>query len=195
MLNQTYQIAMVYNNAVMAALDAFELLLAPHIKEAITHVQQSEDYKQWLKEHPNGSIPNLSSLSPNDWFFLIYHALKTPTPVAMETVWATSWLANVSPGNYRPETLGWLLSGNPEKAAHSIRRDCFSPGSGYPPPPVDWIRAILDAAWPELESHSTYRSVQILYQELYKQVSQAEKKLMDKLRYIQDTYEGGPPPL
>ncbi len=194
MLNQTYQFAMVYNNAVNAALDAFELLLAPYIKEAITCIQQSEDYKQWLKEHPNGIITNLSSLSPNDWFFRIYHALETPT-VPMEMVWATSWLANISPGNYRPETLGWLLSGNPEMATCRIRRDCFSPGSGYPPPPLDWIRAILDAAWPEMEKHSTYRSVQILYKELYKQVSQAEKKLMDKLLYIQDTYEGGPPPL
>jgi hypothetical protein len=26
-------------------------------------------------------------------------------------------------------------------------------------------------------------------------VSQTETKLVDKLRYIQDTYEGGPPPL
>jgi hypothetical protein len=195
MLNRTHQIALIYNNNVNAALEAFEAILAPHIKEAITRVQRSEEYEQWLKKHPNGINPNPSPTSLDDWFMWIYNATTIPMALPVERSWAMTWLDNIFPGNYRPETLGWLLSGNCEKAAHAIYRVCFSPGSGYPPPPIDWIRAILEAAWPEIESHSTYRSVQMLNKELYTQVSQAEKKLMNTLRYIQDTYEGGPPPL
>src|SRR5713101_1655065 len=48
-LNQVYQFAMIYNTAVDAALGVFELILAPHIKEAIARVQQSGEYGQWLE--------------------------------------------------------------------------------------------------------------------------------------------------
>lgn len=56
MLNQVHQFAMTYNNAVVAALDIFELILAPYIKEAISRIQKSEEYEQWLKKHPNGVV-------------------------------------------------------------------------------------------------------------------------------------------
>ena len=98
-------------------------------------------------------------------------------------------------GYYRPMTLGWLLAGNCEQAVHTIYQVCSTPSGSYPSPPLEWLKAILDKAWSELENHTSYHEVCTLHEQLFKLVSQTEMKLMEKLRYIQETYEGGPPPL
>ncbi len=72
---------------------------------------------------------------------------------------------------------------------------CNTPAGSYPPPPREWLQAIIDEVWPALQSRSAYATVWRLHEELFDQVSQAETKLLNKLRDIQNIYEGGPPPL
>ncbi len=97
--------------------------------------------------------------------------------------------------SYRPATLGWLLAENRDQAVHAISSVLSSGIGDYPPPPPEWLKTIVDEAWPALESHPTYSEVRRVHEKLLKQVSQAETKLLDKLRDIQNIYEGGPPPL
>jgi hypothetical protein len=222
LLNKTQQLATDYNITVEQALVASEAAFAPCIKTAITRVSQSKEFQQWSKNQPYVFLLRTHSVSsplPNDWFIRILDAVATPasptevawekalvyldkhpqvaTPASppTEVAWATWWLRAAPVGYYSPTTLDWLLAGNRDRAVHAIYSVLSSPSGGYPPPPLEWLHAIVDEAWPTLESHPTYRRVHMLHEELFKQVSRAETKLVDKLRYIQDTYEGGPPPL
>lgn len=192
MLNQVLQLAQDYNTAVDHALEATEAILAPCIKKAIDHTAQQPDFLAWRDSHLNG-VPN-SPASPQDWFVRIQNALTTPQPPLAEMAWVALWLKGPMV-IARTTTLGWLLAGNRDQALHAIHAIYSTPSGGYPPPPWEWSQAILEEAWPTLESHPTYREVLTLHEKLFKQVSQVEAKLLEKLRYIQDTYEGGPPPL
>ncbi len=193
MFDQLLQLAQDYNTAVEQALKASETAFAPCIKVAITKVAQSEDFRQWSKDHEGVFSANSSSPEPHDWFFYIRNALTTPPPTPIEVAWATWWLRTASMGNYRPKTLGWLLAENRDQAAQAIHSVLSHPGGSYPPPPLEWLKAIVDEAWPALEGHSTYMEVRGLHEKLLKQVSQAEKKLLDTLHDIQEMYEGGRP--
>jgi hypothetical protein len=198
LLNKTQQLATDYNIAVEQALVASEAAFAPCIKTAITRVTQSEEFQQWNQDSANVFIRRTmgaSSPMPNDWFIRIRDAVTTPAPSPTEVAWATWWLRAAPVGYYSPTTLGWLLAGNHDQAVHAIYSVLSSPSGSYPTPPFEWLHTIVDEAWPTLESHPTYLTVQTLHEELFRQVSQTETKLVDKLRYIQDTYEGGPPPL
>ncbi len=193
LFDQMLQLARNYNAAVEQALKTSEAAFAPYIKTAITQVEHSNDFQQWDKDHPGAFTLNTSSPLPNDWFIRIQNARATPPPQPIEVTWATWWLRASPMGNYRPATLGWLLAENPNQAAHAIS-SVLSSGSGdYPPPPLEWLKAIVDEAWPALESHPTYIEVRGFHEKLLKQVSQAETKLLDKLRDIQEMYEGGRP--
>ncbi len=191
LLNTVLRLAMDYNTAVKAAREAAITLLAPFIKTAITRVADSTDFQQWQKERklPVGSEPP----TPHDWFVRIELSLPTPDT---ERVWAAMWLESGATGNYQPVTLGWILAGNREQVVQSMDTICRTPSSlSYPPPPLDWLQAILDEVWSTLENHPTRLNARKLHEELFQQVFQAEAKLLEKLRYIQDIYEGGPPPL
>jgi hypothetical protein len=95
--------------------------------------------------------------------------------------------------NSRPATLGWLLAEKRDQAAQAIYAVLSSPNGGYSPPPLEWLKAIVDEAWSALENHPTYLEARRSHEQLLKQVSQAETKLLDKLRDIQEMYEGGRP--
>ena len=192
LLDQVLQLASDYNKAVNDALRASEAILAPAIDSAITIIATSEAYHQWDRDHLGGLTSGSASWLPQDWFVRIQLALLTP-PAGM--AWATSWLSSGSMGHYRPPTLGWLLARNPEQAVRSIYAVCNTPAGSYPSPPRQWLQDIIDEVWPTLQSHSAYTTVWKLHEELFDQVSQAETKLLNKLRDIQNIYEGGPPPL
>lgn len=196
LLNKMLQLAIDYNTAVEQAREASKTILAPSIKTAITCVANSVDFHQWQQERKDKNAASFGSQPsvPHDWFVRIDLALSTPSPPATELVWATSWL-ETGAVNHQPATLGWLLSGNLERAVSSIYAVCTTPAGNYPPPPLAWLQAILDKAWPTLENDPTYRTARTLHEDLFKQVRQMETKLVDKLHYIQATYEGGPPPL
>ena len=98
-------------------------------------------------------------------------------------------------GHYRPPTLGWLLAKDQKQTVSRIYAVCQTPAGSYPPPPLEWLQTIIDEAWPSLQSHASYATVWQLHEELFNQVSQAETKLLNTLRNIQNIYEGGPPPL
>ncbi len=190
LLNQVLQLASDYNRAVNDALTASETILAPAIDTAITRTATSEAFRQWDRDHPSGLVSGSSSWSSDDWLVRIQAAVKTP-PTGI--VWATMWLSSGPTGYYRPPTLGWLLAKDLEQAVRCIYAVCNPPGS-FPPPPREWLQAIIDEVWPSLQSHSAYATVWRLHEELFDQVSQAETKLLNKLREIQNIYEGGPPP-
>jgi len=192
LLNQVLQLASDYNRAVNDALTASETILAPAIDTAITRTATSEAFHQWDRDHPSGLASGSSSWSSHDWFVRIQLALLTP-PAGI--VWATSWLSSGQTGHYRPPTLEWLLAKNPDQAVRCIYAVCNTPAGSYPPPPREWLQAIIDEVWPALQSRSAYATVWRLHEELFDQVSQAETKLLNKLRDIQNIYEGGPPPL
>jgi len=54
--------------------------------------------------------------------------------------------------------------------------------------PFERLQAVIDEVWPALQTHAAYASVWRLHQELFDQVSQAEMKLLGKLRDIQNIY-------
>jgi hypothetical protein len=190
LLDQVLQLASDYNRALIDALTASETIFAPVIDTAITRTANSEAYHQWDRDHPSGLVSDSPSWSPRDWFVRIQLAVKTP-PAGI--VWATIWLSSGPMGHSRPPTLGWLLAKDQEQAVRCISAACNPPGS-FPPPPREWLQAIIDEVWPSLQSHSAYATVWRLHGELFDQVSQAETKLFNKLRDIQNIYEGGPPP-
>ena len=191
LLNQVLQLASNYNRAMNDALTASKTIFATAIDTAITRTATSEAYHQWDRNHPSGLTSGSASWLPQDWFVRIQMALSTP-PTGI--VWATSWLSSGPSGNYRPATLGWLLGKDPEQAVHCIYAVCNIPGS-YPSPPLEWLQTIIDEVWPSLQGHSAYANVWRLHEELFDQVSQAETKLLNTLRDIQNIYEGGPPSL
>jgi hypothetical protein len=98
-------------------------------------------------------------------------------------------------GHYRPPTLGWLLAKNPEQAVRCIYAVCNTPAGSYPSPPNEWLQAIIDEIWLALQGLPSYATVWKLHEELLDQVSQAETKLLNKLRDLQNIYEGGQPSL
>ena len=199
LLNQTLQLAKDYNTTIQIAREASSAILAPLIKVAITQTANSAEFHQWHKEHSDTTRGNegvrYNPASPQDWFVRIGLAQSTPAPPPVEQVWATVWLETGAVGNYQPATLGWLVAGNIAQTVRSIYDVCATPVGSYPPPPLTWIQAILDEGWQSLEGHPIYLAVRTLHEDLFTQVFQAETKLVDKLRSIQDVYEGGPPPL
>ena len=193
MFDQTLQLALDYNTAIERALETSEAAFVPCIKAAITRVAQSKDFQQWDKDHPGVFTVNSSSSLPNDWFIRIRDALTTPGLLPTEVLWATWWLKAAPMGYSQPATLGWLLAENRDQAALAIHSVLSTPSGSYPPPPLEWLKAIVSEAWHALESHPTYIEVRRCHEKLLKQVSQAETKLLDKLRDIQEMYEGGRP--
>jgi hypothetical protein len=192
LLNQVLQLASDYNSAMKDALTASENIFATAIDTAITRTAMSEAYHQWDRDHPSGLAVGSASWSSQDWLVRIQLALLTPSS---GMAWATSWLSSGPMGHYRPPTLGWLLAKDPEQAVRCIDAVCNTPAGSYPPPPSEWLQAIRDEVWSALQGHPTYATVWRLHEELFDQVSQAETKLLNKLRDIQNTYEGGPPSL
>jgi hypothetical protein len=170
--------------------------LRPYLSDPITSKQaealkgygfrrmSEADFLTWLKSQPD-----------HDWFVRIQIMQPSPPSSTPGISWATWWLRTSPVGMYRPATLGWLIAGNLEQAVRSIFIVCATPQGSYPPPPLDWLQAIVEKAWLTLESHPTRIATRTLHEELFQQVSQAEATLMDKLRHIQAIYEGGPPPL
>lgn len=200
LLNKTLQLALDYNTAVELAREPAEALLAPAIDTAITNVVQSAEYQQWQKERTTTGAPpvgsGLTPPVPHDWFVRIASAQATPSPQSAGHTWAASWVEfGTGAGTHQPATLGWILAGNQAKTVQCIDAICRSPIGSWPPPPIEWLQAILDEVWAALENHPTRLAVRALHEELFQQVYQAEKKVEDKLLYIQETYEGGPPPL
>ncbi len=193
MFDQILQLALDYNTAIERALEASETAFVPCIKAAITSVVQRKDYQQWDKDHPGIFTVNSSSALPNDWFIRVRDALTTPGLLPPEVLWATWWLKAAPMANSRPATLGWLLAEKRDQAAQAIYAVLSTPSGSYPPPPLEWLKAIVDEVWPALENHSTYLEVRRFHEQLLKQVSQAEKKLLDTLHDIQEMYEGGRP--
>ena len=174
------------------ALRASEAILAPAIDSAITITATSEVYHQWDRDHPSGLTSGSASWLPQDWLVRIQFALgMTQNGVA----WAATWLSSGPMGHYRPPTLGWLLAKDQKQTVSCIYAICKNPVGNYPPPPREWLHAIIDEVWPALQGHSAYATVWRLHEELLDQVSQAETKLLNKLRDIQNIYEGGPPSL
>jgi len=195
LLNKMLQLAMEYNDAVESAREAAIAVFAPSIKSAIMRVAHSANFQQWQKERSNQQTLPVGSRppSPHEWFVRIESSLPTPDT---EKSWAAMWLETGATGHYQPATLGWILAGNRERVVQCMDTICRTPSSlSYPPPPREWLQAILDEAWSTLENHPTLLTVRALHEELFQHVSQAEAKVLEKLRYIQDTYEGGPPPL
>lgn len=192
MLNTVLQESIEYNRAVNDALTFSEAIFAAAIDAAITDTANSAAFHQWNEAHPSGLVSSSSSWSSHDWLVRIQLALATP-PAGM--TWASSWLRSGSMGFYRPSTLGWLLAENVEQAVDCIVTVCNTPTGSYPSPPHEWLQTIVEKAWLKLRDHPTFNTVRERHKELLQQVSLVEAKILEKLRYIQDTYEGGPPPL
>jgi len=167
LLNQILQQARYYNTAIDDALTASETILAPAIEAAMTRTTDSEALRQWDQR------------------------------ISDRRAWARFWLRNTggASGFCRPVTLGWLLAENREQAVQAIERIYALSGGSDPPPPREWIEAIIEEVWPTLQSQRTFATVQTRHEELFQQVSQAETKLLDTLHDIQNIYEGGPPSL
>jgi hypothetical protein len=188
-LDMIQQLAMDYNFAVEQALVASETAFAPCIQAAITRVTQSKEFQEWNRRR-NLSLSN--RLPRDNWFFDIQDDNERLTHT-IGAIWATRWLSTESKRVHRPTTLGWLLTGNRDQSVQAIYSVLSSDYS--PLPPLEWLREIVDKAWLTLESDAAYQPAQTLHERLFKQVSQAETRLVDTLRSIQDVYEGGPPPL
>lgn len=194
-LDHLVLLAQEYDHAVERVLKTSESVFASFIKAAASHISQSEDYQQWSIDHANVTISSYSSSSPNDWYVRIRDALSTGSDqMPAEESWAAWWLETAPMGYYRPTTLGWLIAKNPDEALQAIYK-VLTPQGSYPPPPTEWLRAIVDEAWSTLQKSSDFHEVQRLLSELFNQVSQIDARLLDKLRYIQEVYEGGPPPV
>ena len=93
----------------------------------------------------------------------------------------------------RDGALEWLITGHLEEAASCVNEAYRL--RMIRPPEHTWIRAIFQAAWPELEGQAHYQETQVALGQLFKQVGVAKKKLEEGLLYIRDNYEGGAPPV
>lgn len=191
LLQATHQLAASYNAAVDFTRQPTSDILKTHIEAAIEDIVTCSDFSEWQRKHATESDQGSGeAIASPDWFEDVKSTALTVPSLAQ--IWSTAWI-NQWP-TQPPATLGWLLAGSPHQAAQSIRLG-YIPGLSSSPPPLQWFVAIMEAAWPELEHHPTYREVWAAQERLFELLCQAEAALANGLRYIQERFEGGTPPV
>lgn len=182
--------AVAYNAAVEEAREQSISILEPHIEAAIQRALADSTYQQEKKAHggnPFGPSGEPASDKIERWIANLDQFRTTNPDPAKQ--WAWGWINNW--GMQQPMTLGWLLAREPQRAAkhvHSIYRHDLSRNN----PPLDWFEDIFKEAWPEFEQQPTYGKVWTSERVLSHAVRNAQSRLEEELRYIQQRFEGGP---
>jgi len=195
--------AETYTQARTAAEEYTHSLLIPYVDQAVARLRKSPEYIAWQQDEAARRTSGQSWVSPGErkWYGAVEHAISLvenditanlssmKTPGAALTEW---WLTSQNAPNGPRLAVLWLLAGKVELAVAYVQ-------SGYhtelqnPPPPLEWLRAIFEAAWPELDTSPAYAKAREALQDLLSRTQAAEQLLRDGLQRIQDLYEGGAP--
>lgn len=94
-----------------------------------------------------------------------------------------------------PDTLGWLVAQNPQRAAHAVRA-MYTGGAAVGSTPlstidVDWLAGIFTGTLPYLEAVADYDTVRRRFTVLLQEVDAAHTRLEAGLKKIRDLYQGG----
>ena len=108
-----------YNRAMDTARAPTVVALSPALTEALHATLSSTEFAQWRQRM--GGEPPGSFANPTDrahWFNRISLTNDQPPRVqpSLSQVLADGWVNGWGPN--RPETVGWLLTGQPDQAAH-----------------------------------------------------------------------------
>src|SRR5258706_8083309 len=193
-LDSIVRCAREYNAAVSAARDATIPILATHIRAARSELQAAKDPDgrvPWLEFVANyrdrQQRPAMSSEPPlaNSWYAAL---LDDDSPT---TLTVASITLIISTSANRPQTLGWLLARQTEKAAEAVLAS-HSKEAPFSTAPQQWVQACLDAALPVLEAHPSYQAVWSTFTALLKPVHTADAIILKALRDIREQYKGVP---
>ena len=172
-----------YNSVVYDAKDAVITIIAPQIDKAFRDWASIDIFKHWQQETQNGSI--WSSHQYHDWNLHIYRYPQMPNSLENETH-ALVWANNL---------LGWILTNDIDKTSEAMQGIYKNDFHIFTLPSNEWFKGILANVWTELQNLPSVKEVSFSVKKLLTQTSQAQIYMQERLDYIQDTYEGGKPPL
>ena len=172
-----------YNNVVYTTKDAVINIITAQIDKVLQEWAGTDNFKHWQEETQNGSI--WSSNQYYDWNLYIYRYLQRSTSSESEAH-TLVWMHNL---------LGWILANDIDKTSDAMQKIYKNDFHIFTLPSNEWFKGILAKVWTELQDLSSVKELSFSVKELLTQTSQAQSYMQERLDYIQDTYEGGKPPL
>ncbi|PWT78586.1 MAG: hypothetical protein C5B60_00915 [Chloroflexi bacterium] len=201
-LDRVDECATSYNTAIEAARQTAVSFLASYINIAIAALPQSEDYQQRHQQTKHKAPRDLAGDQqnlPDDWYGYIEFVVEFISAPRGDTAGqqlADQWLSHwPDPVSLSPVS-GWLLAERPDKAAAYVSDSYPAALQNLPlktPPPREWIQAIFELAWPDLQQDTQFCAAIEARDNLFKQVQVAVDLLDRGLRDIQRLFEGGDP--
>jgi hypothetical protein len=182
-LDEVFRLATAYNATIALTHQPSIDLLTPHIAKAVQAATKEKDFQEWEQRRQ----PPVTVQQGDDYFqWIANNSTFLLTGSTMDHDIAFDWIE-------RDGALEWLITGHLDEAASCVNQAYRLRMTR--PPELIWIRAIFQAAWPELEGQAHYYETRTALESLLKQVGVAKLKLEDGLLYIRDNYEGGAPPV
>lgn len=201
-LNRVDENATAYNAAVEAARQSAVTILGSHIDAAIAALPEREEYKQRQQQTKPQTrwVPfGQEQKMPYDWYGYIEFVVEfmaTPRGETPGSQLADQWLSHWPDPVSVSLAPGWLLAEHPDEAAEYVSQNYSAAIQNLPQnlsPPSDWIHAIFEMAWPDLQEDSQFGAARDARELLWKELQHSEDLLDRGLRDIQRWFEGGDP--
>jgi len=184
-----------YNQALDAVCIVAVSILAIQIEAGIQRALEDPVFQEEKRAH-GGTALNIRNEPVSDtipfWIARLEYSRMIQPNLAEQR--AQSWL--VSWDGQPPRTLGWILTGDMTRAAKTLYdmhpRD---QASMRRTPPLEWFERIFVEMKRDLYQRSDFEKVRDAEHKLIGALRATEKALENGLRYIQNRFEGGPPPV
>ena len=184
-----------YNQALDAVCIVAVSILAIHMEAGIQRALEDPVFQEEKRAHGGRALDSYDgpvSAKMPFWIARLESSRRMQSNLAEQR--AQSWL--VSWDGYPPRTLGWVLTGDTTRAAKTLYdMHTHDQASRTRTPPLEWFERIFVEMEKDLRQRSDYEKVRDAERRLVGALRAAEKALEDGLRYIQDRFEGGPPPV
>jgi|GEM_PF-3280892 hypothetical protein len=196
LLDETLKSATAYNRAVYAVRPIVKAALKQEIHAAVSKIESKTEYKHWhrqYQEHIEQHVPFADMLNADDTQ-AIYAAVAFGTSygTAVDEAWSNGWLEALP--TQQPETLGWLLAAQPERAASCVY-DALKRTATPAVAPIAWYTEIFTQVCKHIADKDEAMDVYHSASSLLEQLAKAEQRITEALQYIRERYEGGEPPL
>jgi hypothetical protein len=184
LLDKVQEVGASYNQAVSNAKEPIRRLLDSHIKEALFNERNDQTFKEW--EVVSKQNPSATWSFPRHYWYEYIQTCTVPPESANQVAETWVWAYN---------SIGWMIVGDIEGASAQIRSGYINVTQRQDPQDTAWFKAVLEKAWTEIDTLPEIHQVRTLAQELSLAVNETKSHVDKGLRYIQEMYEGGEPPI
>lgn len=205
LLDATLDCASAYDEAILAVRDVAKDLLGQQLKRAISMVKEDPTYQRWYERQVHDyadrgqSFPAQLSSAPGasdprrQLFAAIAFGLQFEmADHPLHKAWAAAFLEALP--MHEPGTLGWILTGRPDEAAHTVH-DTTLPFNCGATAPREWYEERFAAVAKGVQAHPAYQTWIAKVQKMEEALHPALARVTEGLAYIRDRYEGGAPPV